>query len=310
MESATASQILDDHVFLVGRPPLDEYLGFVTAQTADADAVDIGVLASDWRAANDHVRELERVEQGCADAPSIGPVGKNLSALVEQVHSDPLFQRSFGIVPTDIGVVELDKVVVYQKFINLAYVRQIQQKLGPNPTEEAVFRLCLPFDHPQPTVNFGRIANNAYMFMSPSTDLRFLEPVLLQFDRIIGHRPQGPVAGVIALLVGFGSNFLNLIHVDNRLVMNNGSHRAYALRDMGITHVPCAIQRVSRREELRVVGSSDLQNNPDNYLKNARPPLLRDYFDPALQKIFKVPRRVRQVKIAFGVEQLDVPASS
>src|SRR5439155_25311177 len=142
-----------------------------------------------------------------------------------------------------------------------------------------------------------------------STDLRFLESVLLQFDKISGHKPQGPVAGVIALLVGFGSNFLNVIHVENRLVMNNGSHRAYALRDIGITHVPCAIQRVSRRDELRVIGNVELQNNPDNYLKDARPPLLRDYFDPALKKIFKVPRRLRQVKIAFGIEQIDVPAS-
>src|SRR5437867_5321324 len=201
MDSGAPNQIVDDHVFLIGRPPLDEYLGFVTAQTADAEA-DLGILARDWRAANDHVRHLEQTEKGSADSPQVSSVDESLRPLVDHVYADPIFQRSFAIVPTEIAIVELDKLVVFQKFINLAYVRQIQQHLGSKPTAEAIFRLCLPFDHPQPTVNFGRIAHNAYMFMSPSTDLRFLESVLLPFEKIIDHKPQGPVAGVIAVLVG------------------------------------------------------------------------------------------------------------
>ncbi|MCZ7673842.1 MAG: hypothetical protein M5U34_45335 [Chloroflexi bacterium] len=113
----------------------------------------------------------------------------------------------------------------------------------------------------------------------------------------------------MGLVVGFGSNFLNAIAAEGRLVLNNGSHRAYALRASGITHVPCIIQQVSRREELLVIGSNELRQNPDLYLKAPRPPLLKDYFDPKLRKVFLVPRRNRQIKVSFGVEQIDVPAT-
>lgn len=35
--------------------------------------------------------------------------------------------------------------------------------------------------------------------------------------------------------------------------------------------------------------------------------MLRDYFDPILRKVLPVERRARQVRVSFGVEQLDMP---
>ncbi len=107
-------------------------------------------------------------------------------------------------------------------------------------------------------------------------------------------------------MVGFGSNFLNAIQAEGRLVLNNGSHRAYALRDLGIMHAPCIVQHVSRREELEVL-NQQLHAEPDRYLKAARPPMLKDYFDPLLRAVLQVPRRKRQVKVTFGIKVLDVP---
>jgi len=306
-ELSGQSPLIDEHVFLIGRPPLAEYLGFLTNQTVGGDKADVRSLAEEWRSANDHIHELEKREAGYADSPQIAPLADRLASLVGEVLKDPIFQRSFTIVPATVGIVELDRLVVFQKLINLNYIRQIQQQLGSTPSDEAVFKVCLPFDHPRPAVEGGRIANNAYMFISPSTDLRFLEPTLLRLDQIIDYSPQGPVAGVIALVIGFGSNFLNAIYVENRLILNNGSHRAFALRQMGVTHVPCVVQHVSRREELAVIAAGDVAQNADPYLKAVRPPLLKDYFDSRLRKEVNVARRLRQVKIAFGVEQIDIP---
>jgi len=302
-------QAADEHVFLIGRPPLEEYLGFLTVQTMEGQAADHRVLADEWRSANDHIRELETEEAGLADKSPIGSALPHLESLSAKVLADPIFQRSFNIVPVTIGVVELDRLVVFQKHINLAYVRSLKESLGSAPSEETIFKMCLPFDHPQPAVNSTRIANNAYVFVSPSMDLRFLEPMFLGSHQIAGYQPTGPVSGVIGLVVGFGSNFLNVIYAEDRLVLNNGSHRAYALREMGLTQAPCIIQYVSRREELKVIAGNDLQQNPELYLKAPRPPLLKDYFDPKLRKLVMVPRKLRQIKVTFGVEQIDVPAA-
>src|SRR2546427_960610 len=196
--------LIDDHVFLIGRPPLGEYLGFVTSRTVDGDKADIRQLSDEWRSANDHIKELEKHEAGAADRPPVSPVPPELGKLLEQVAADPMLPRSFNVVPTSIGIVALDTLVVFQKDINLNYVREIQRSLGPNPGIEAIFKKCLPFDHPAPAVNVARIAQNAFMFVSPSNDLRLLEPVLLGRGQITNYAPLGPVAGVVGIFVGFG----------------------------------------------------------------------------------------------------------
>jgi hypothetical protein len=299
----------DEHVFLTGRPPMGEFLGFVTGQSVGGQAQEMSALADRWRRANDHIHNLEVREAGWADSPTLGSIPTEQQTLRDSVLADPMYRRSFQIVPAEISIVELDRLVVFQKHINLEYVARLKRDLGSEPSPDRIFKFCLPFDHPQPPVTSGQITQNAFMFVSPSTDLRLLEVAPLSAAQLTNYTSQGPVSGVVAMVVGFGSNFLNVIHAENRLVLNNGSHRAYALRDLGITHVPGIVQHVTRRDELEVIAPGDLSTKPDLYLREPRPPLLKDYFDPALRSILPVPRRNRQVKVMFGAETLDVPAT-
>lgn len=41
-----------------------------------------------------------------------------------------------------------------------------------------------------------------------------------------GYHQRGPVAGVVGLVVRFTANCPSAIHVESRLILNNGSHRA------------------------------------------------------------------------------------
>jgi len=143
--------------------------------------------------------------------------------------------------------------------------------------------------------------------LSASTDFRFLEAQVLRPESVPCFDSSGRPVAILGLSVGYGSNFMNVLHVENRLVLGNGSHRAYALRELGILQVLCLIQHVTRRDELELVASGDFAANPDRYLKSARPPMLRDYFDPALRKIVPVCRKNRAVRVQFGVEQTDIP---
>ena len=303
-----AGPIIDKHVFLVGRPPLSEFLSVVKSKARFDKEPELGPLAEEWRKANDHIIKLEKQESGIADSPPLGAIPESLSDLMAAVENDPLYAKSFEVVRPNINMVELDKLVVFQKHINLTYVEAIKKDLGNKPDEAKIFRLCLPFEHPKPPLTNGRISNNAYTFVSPSTDVRFLDSVLLDESQISGYQSTGPISNVLGLVVGFGSNFLNAIHSNDRLVLNNGSHRAYALRDIGVTHVPCIVQQVSRKDELDVIASGDFKDNADRYLKGSRPPLLKDYFDPELLKILPVQRTNRQVRIVFQIEMVDLPA--
>jgi len=300
--------LIDDYVYLAGRPPLRDYIHFMTEWARYGKTADVRALTDEWRAASVRISELEKQEAGWADNPVIGQLGHHLEPLRAEVLNDPLFQQAFGTQPADIAVVELDRLVVYQKHVNLNYVPHVQSRLESAPTEEDIFRVCLPFDHPQPVVRWMRSHHNTYTFFSPSNDLRFLDSAILDFSQVLGYASPGAVAALIAVSVGFGSNFLNAIHVENRLILNNGSHRAFSLRYLGLTHVPCIVQYVSSREELKAIASSSLMRNLDLCLKHPRPPVLRDYFDPGLRKVVPVPRRVRQVRVKFEIDEADVPA--
>ncbi len=297
----------EEHIYLVGHTPFQQYLDYMASEPVDAQSQDMRHVADEWRAANAHMQELQATEAGYADNAPVTPVPAAFAHLVEKVHADPIFQRSFAYVPAELGVVELDRLVVRQKTINLAHVQRVKDRLGANLNAEAVFRACLPFDHPTASHKSGYVADDTYVFVSPSNDIRFLESVVLRPDQITGYHSFGPIAGVVALIVGFGSNYLNAIAAEGRLVLNNGSHRAFALRDMGITHVPCVIQRVGSREELEVVAAGALRRDPDLFLRDPRPPVLKDYFDPRLRRVVRVDRSVRNVRVHYSVETFDVP---
>lgn len=309
MQLAQAPIPVDDHVFLLGRPPMGEFLGFIRAMAVDGQNADQGLLANEWRQGNDRVLQLEKTEAGFADNPPIAPPPPALQALAQRVLNDPVFKKAYRFVPTEIAVIELDRLVVFQKFINLGFVEALKQSLPRNPSEEDVAQLALGLDRPLPVARLMQTAGNIYSFISPSNDFRFLEGAIVEPKQVTGFTSTGRPVACIVLAVGFGSNYLNAIHVEGRLVLNNGSHRAYALRELGIARVPALIQRVSRRDELEVVCGGDLQQNPDRYLKAPRPPLLKDYFDQSLRKVVPVPRKNRFVRVQFGAEQSDVPVT-
>jgi hypothetical protein len=298
----------NETLYLIGRPTLKQFLRFAKNHAVDPPGA--GTLTDEWEAANEVFRALEKQEVGAADNPPITKLEVNSrnEALLAEFLKDPLVQNGFNTVPTEVALVELDRLVVYQHHIDLTYGRLLERELGPSPGEEQIFRTALLHDHPQPPVKWARVHKDKFVFMSPSNDMRFLGTMKLRGDNITDYPPPGNLAGVVGLAVGFGSNFLNALYAENRLILNNGSHRAYVLRKLGVTHAPCIIQHVSSRDKLDVVAGSEVMDNFDYYLKHPRPSMLKDYFNPKLHKVMPVRRRLRQITVKFEVDVEEVPA--
>ena len=304
----------EDCLYLVGHTPLDQYLDFMESDAAGVSRADRAQLAADWRAADDRRRALEDAERRWLDHPPlhaepdrrIQPLPPEMESLAPALADHPVFRRAFATVPARVALVELDALVVYQRTINLEHVRRLRARLGDAPSPRRVFDFCLPTVRaPSEAAPFRlrRIGDDEFVFTCDSTDLRFLEAVTFEPAELSGYQPPGPVAGVVGLVVGFGSNFLNVISAENRLVLNNGNHRAHTLRQLGITHAPCVVQDVTRRDELKIVGGGRLRRDPDNYLKAVRPPMLKDFTDEGLSRKVRLVKKTRQVRLRWEVEE-------
>jgi hypothetical protein len=292
--------------WLNGQPPLETYIDFMRDTVVRGSDVPRSALVDEWRVANDYYYDLESVEQGLADRIEVLQLPDGLRPLADEVMASAAFRRGYNVLPTRFALVELRHLVVHQLHVNLVYVAQLRSEIPPAPSPEELFRFCQPLDRTDLAVHARRIASDRFELWSESSDFRFQEAVMLRPEQIDGHIAKGAVAAVVGLIVGFGSNFLAAIQSDSRLLLTNGYHRAYALLEHGVTHAPCLIQTVTRRDELNLIAPGRVQDAPAYYFKAARPPLLKDFLDPRIRKVVRVPRVVHRIDVRFEIEKNQV----
>lgn len=304
MESAGSDRV-DQCLYLAGHAGLGEFLGFIANQACPGEFEDPGKWTADWKDASDHLTVLAYSESGAADNVKVLALPDQLAPLGERLLASTEFRRAFPVVPTTLGVVELDRVIVCQKYVSLDQVQRVQAALPGELTAEDVFNVCLPSASRPPPVRHFRAGPNSWVFISPARGIRVIDTLVT--DAPAEYQALGPTAGFCGAVVGFATRHMNVIQAGQRLILNNGTHRALALLEKGITRVPCAIQQVNNADELMVVGLPEVVQNAGRFLQAPRPPLVKDYLNPKLCRRVPVPRIERFLKVTVQIEELDVP---
>jgi len=288
-------------LWLLGQPHLSDYLDFVRDKTIGGDKIPQSRLADEWRSANDHYYELETSEAGAADGIECLPLPAELRPLARKVRAHPWFREAFAALPSRIVMIELDRLIVSQSHVERPFADSLCGGLATRPGAEDLFGFCLPLDRRDPEVRVQRLSSDRYVFSSPSTDFRAHPAALLAPDLVRRIPGFGPVAAALALPVGFGCNLMSAVRSGGRAVLQNGYHRAYALRALGITHAPCIVTDVTRKDELKVAAGEDVCADPEFYFAAKRPPLLRDFFDPKIRKVLPVRRMETVIEVELKV---------
>jgi len=107
---------------------------------------------------------LEKAESGIADRVASSALPISLIDLAERIRSEPSFAQTFRFVPVEFGVVELDRLVVYQKFINLGFFGLLKGMFPKKPTQVDIAQLAFAIDQPLPAVHQMQTAPNASAF--------------------------------------------------------------------------------------------------------------------------------------------------
>ena len=301
---------LVDEIWLLGQPPLRRYLEFMDVMGAQDSIRSRAALIDEWRIANDHYGLLEVSEAGAADAIQTMSLPPELSNAAAYILDSPYCRRTLGALPATIEMVELDRLVVFQRNVTADFIDGLKVQLGPAPDSSQIFKFCFPSESPDAEVQMRQVGSQRFIFQSTSSDFRFHEAHVVRATQISGLDPIGPISAIVSLMVGFGSNLLNAIRVDNRLLLHNGYHRACALRDAGISYAPCLVQHTTRHDELQVVAPREVVEDAAFYFRSRRPPLLKDFFDPKVSKRIRAKRRVKTVELRIDVEQSWLPSAS
>ncbi len=308
MQSRPESDPWVDELQLLGIPTLTHYVERVRRRALDGEAFDAAGLIDAWRAAVQRFEALETDEAGLADDVPVDDLKPGVKPLSERLLANVPFQKTFDTLPIALGMVELDRLVVCQHRIVAAHAQELGAALGGDLDDESLFKLCLPLEaRPLPLIEASEAGHGCFVFRSELPDFRAHGPVLLGPEALQTLPNSGVLAGGVGLMVGFGSSWLNIVRFRGRMVLNNGYHRAYALRSLGVTHVPCVIQAVAHADELPFAGDASLSDDYATLFEAPRPPLFKDFFDPQLTLTLRLRRVMRQIQVRVSVETIRVP---
>jgi len=283
-----------------------ELINHVRTQTLDARR--LSEILALWQTQQPFVQQLMAAELGVADQSVLGDLPVELGPRLREIAADPLMAKSFLHVPITFALVEIDTLVAPQRYVNEDYAAKLKEKYKASTGLEQLLEICLSPVREMAPIQHLEVGNNAHVFSSPNLDIRHLGAFLkrLSSDDLQFAELGGIPAAAIISFVGYGANAINAIRYNGRLVLNNGFHRVYALRSLGVTKIPIVVQHV-RNPQLEFPGL--VCGLPREYLLGApRPVLMKDFVDDSLCIALRAKDRVKVVTVQAAVGSHDVPA--
>src|SRR2546421_8208684 len=193
--------------YLYGATTQPEVINFVRTQCMVRDEAEIQRIVQDWKQAAQRFAAITSFPKVVPESMIVRNLPDEVAPLIREIAAEPLFNRSFSMLPMSFGIVEIDKLVAGQRYVNLDYVAKLMKSLPPHPSPKDLIEFCLaktPDVAPPAELQLGP---NVYSYRSDTTDFRFLGgfPKPLSKDDLEAAVAGGlPVAGII-LLVGYGS---------------------------------------------------------------------------------------------------------
>ena len=291
---------------LMGTTRLSDFLDYARQNVvADGPAYTPMALADAWRDAAAVYEALKVSEPYPPEPPAVFPLPPTIAAHCEKLLARPHLQREFDLVPVAIGMVAIAQLVSPQQRINLQTVplAKAPESFGQRVaiSDQELAELCFPLDAPTHRVEVLQEDEGSVTLIADNHDIRFLRASLSRGD-VTSYAGRGHLQQLLSLPVGFSANVLNVIRFQNRLVLNNGYHRVYALLRRGVTHVPAIIHVCRHWDDVELVGSREVSDNADVYFEGERPPLIRDFLDARLTKSFVVRSSRKFVRLRYQVE--------
>jgi hypothetical protein len=278
---------LERALFLKGWPSSRDYVRLIRAKVSSECVLEEAALVREWREARDRVQRLDPIS-----AHEVAPPPRALAELGRDYLESLGPSNPYALLPHRWLMVELDKLVVWQRYVNEDFSSKLLDELPDQADDQELFAFCSGMNASSTPIDVcGTPGSNHFAFTSQTTDLRVLDTMLLDPARVSLPTERGRAGAVLAVVVGFSYNTMWAVQLGERVVLVNGTHRAHALLRRGIARAPCLVTTASVRDDLELIqipisGAQSL----DWHFSAPRPPHLRDFLDDSLVRAVVVPR--------------------
>ncbi len=297
-----------DERYLYAFATQGEVIQHLRTQALKEDRDSLPEVMEAWNRVQGVVVELVQREAGMAETIRVAPIPDAYHGGLKMIGSDPLFQRTFHDLPFTFEILEIDKLIAAQRTVHLGYVDRLLAAFPKSPNLADLIDICLSPKRKMDPIQHLEVGPNTHVFSSPNSDLRFLGSFVkdLAPDDMSFASNGGLPAAAIITFIGYGGAPINVLKAGNRIVLNNGFHRVFALRSLGVTEIPVLVQHVHnpQLEFPRVVAGLPMQY----LLQEPRPALMKDFFEPDFAITLRVQERIRLVTVGVNTAQHDVPS--
>ncbi len=246
-----------------------------------------------------HVEGLfESKKAAVGERPQFTPGPSTLDS--DQPHIDldglaqnPLLQTAFAPLSWSLKIVDLRRVLAFQKTITVDGLDERIQPVVDDPGKLAEF--CLPREQPVPPQGLVTdVDQKGYTVSSLNPNLR-IAATQVQPAQVAPAEGMQPISMLaITFLVSMGTNFLQVARYNDRDFLRDGYHRAAALLRARINDVPCVYIEAKTYEE---VGANPATMLSYEVLFGDRPPLLGDFWDDSVAADIEQPTIRKAVRL-------------
>lgn len=304
-------------MYLLGFMPHGEIGGLVLGDLAEHGGIDrVHTLwlprveaANRLRQQDERIIDDARLNRVVREIdPALAPKLAQIEARLQKI---PFWRNN----QHSICLVRLDDLIVLQNCVNLDRAERLAAGLKPGVEVAELLDYAIDFDRKPSPIHHRWIENNTLLFSSPNHDVR---PGQIEVRSIPRYRTadldQAPVPALILPMLE-GDSFIYCVRTFSVmqfpdgsqrrnwfLTLQNGVHRAYALRSMGFEYMPMLIVDPRSSDETALLtGNWSPERLQQAY--SSCPPLLRDFFNPELTETFSVRRSTLCIRVAVTVEK-------
>lgn len=314
-ESIDSESNIEEKIFLLGFMPPGEIGGLVVGELGESFNLDR--VKKLWLPRSQKANELFVSDMQILDDEKMKDVVKDLDlkysdkleAIENQLKSNPFWQANKHIIK----MIKIDALITLQNFVNLDRVAKLVKQIKKDAMIDELLDYTFDFSRKPPTIRSHLISNNAILFSTDDHDVRPGKIEVRKISRYSENDKNGAIpALVIPIVEGESSIYCVRTYSTQQmpdgtskkvyfLTLQNGIHRAYALRSLGIEYMPCLIiDPLTAGESNMLMGNWTQERLQQN--SSQRPPLMKDFFNPNLTEKFRVPKTSRCIKVEWKIE--------